>query len=513
MRQKSAFDAHPAPGRDHSEGRLIQVGVLLLGAVLYTLSTGRFLVPLAAWLAPVFLLRVARSHNARTGLALCAFVIVLGYLVAWRGVFLNGWAFVSIYTLLALVHLIPFVVDRILLRRVHGVLQWMVFPVAWASTDYLFALVSPFGTWSLVAYSQWSEPAILQLLAITGLWGFPLLIGSLASTANLAWERGCSGLAGRRPLLACAAVIAIVMVCGALRLSLHPPQQPTLTVAAISVENMKTFGSLWAPLRQPGGLSSAAARDSNSESLDLRRRLFEASARAAQAGASIIVWSEANALVSDSDENALRNEASRFAATHHVYLLAAMAVLTPGRPLARNRTLLYGPDGRQLAMYDKHHPAPGERTEPGTTPPPRIVTDGMRIAWAICYDYDFVGLLRPLQRSGADLLLDPSWDSRSIDPMHTRMAVLQAISTGAAMVRSTEDGLSIAVDGYGRVLAQQDWFSTSRNARIMLADVPRHGSYTVYDRIGDAFGWLSVAVLMLLTCSALFSRAHFHYKT
>lgn len=108
----------------------------------------------------------------------------------------------------------------------------------------------------------------------------------------------------------------------------------------------------------------------------------------------------------------------------------------------------------------------------------------------ICWDADFPATIRQAGRNGTDLLLVPSNDFREIDPMHTQMAVFRAIENGVSLVRQASNGLSIATDPYGRVLAAMDHFTASD--RVMVAQVPTQGVSTIYAVIGDLFGWLAV---------------------
>jgi len=113
------------------------------------------------------------------------------------------------------------------------------------------------------------------------------------------------------------------------------------------------------------------------------------------------------------------------------------------------------------------------------------------ISGLVCWDADFAATVRQAGRNGTDILLVPSNDNRAVDPMHTRMAVYRAIENGVSLVRQASNGLSIVTDPYGRVVGAMDHFSASE--RVMVAQVPTHGVFTVYSVIGDLFGWLAVA--------------------
>jgi len=81
------------------------------------------------------------------------------------------------------------------------------------------------------------------------------------------------------------------------------------------------------------------------------------------------------------------------------------------------------------------------------------------------------------------------------------MAVFRAIENGISVVRRAEQGRSITVDPYGRVLAKMDHFTASE--RVMVAQVPTQGVFTVYSVIGDLFGWLSVVGFVVVAIWAV----------
>ena len=125
-----------------------------------------------------------------------------------------------------------------------------------------------------------------------------------------------------------------------------------------------------------------------------------------------------------------------------------------------------------------------------------VETSHGRIATAICFDLDFPQLVRQTGRAGADIVLAPSSDWRAIDPIHTRMATFRAIENGAAVLRQTKRGLSIAVDHAGRVLAEVDYFRSEDH--VMVAVVPTRGVTTIYSKVGDVFAWLCLVALTAL---------------
>ena len=85
-----------------------------------------------------------------------------------------------------------------------------------------------------------------------------------------------------------------------------------------------------------------------------------------------------------------------------------------------NASILIGPDGNIIGIYDKTHPFPGERkeyggwTEAGTSAEV-YETELGTIGMIICYDGDFPELSRLLAVKGAEVIVRPSALLRSYD--------------------------------------------------------------------------------------------------
>ncbi len=92
----------------------------------------------------------------------------------------------------------------------------------------------------------------------------------------------------------------------------------------------------------------------------------------------------------------------------------------PERGTIYNSSVLIGPDGEVIGIYDKTHPFPVERQECGgwvTTGQHAEVFDTAlgKIGMIICYDGDFPELSRLLAVKGAEIILRPSALLRSYD--------------------------------------------------------------------------------------------------
>jgi apolipoprotein N-acyltransferase len=76
---------------------------------------------------------------------------------------------------------------------------------------------------------------------------------------------------------------------------------------------------------------------------------------------------------------------------------------------------------------------------------------------------------------------------------HARDAVLRSVENGVPMARSAIRGLLTLNDRYGHVVAETH---TNGEFTTLIGDLRLEalGGVTLYDRIGDAFGWLCLAL-------------------
>lgn len=487
---RPATGARPLP-------RTAGLAYLLVALACTSLSIGNAMVPVAAWLAPVLMLRFVRRSPLAFGLALGALAYAAAHIVAWRGVLpFQGMMLVGVAGGVGLLLFTPVAIDRLVAPRLTGLPATLVFPAAWVAVEYLF-MQAGFGSWGAVAYSQYGNLPLLQLLSVTGLSGITFLIGWLASSANMAWE-GEWQAAARRPLLACIGAIGLVLALGGARLTLVRHEAPTVRVAGITVDNMAVFRNSWGPLSYGKPLTAAAAERARPQARKLQAELLARSREQARAGARIIVWTEANALVFKSDEPAFVREGQALARQEGIYLFMAMATMTPGAARAENKLLLVDPQGRVHGSYLKSHPTPGEASIPGDGRMRLLQTPYGLLAWAICYDFDYPALIQQAGRAGADILIDPSWEHRGMNPLHSQMASYRAIENGAALFRPVNGGLGLAVDGQGRVLAMMDHETTAGAAKTLTADLPTRGGRTLYSVTGELVPFASAALLVLL---------------
>jgi apolipoprotein N-acyltransferase len=485
---------------------------LAVAAALLPWTNLQTLVPVAAWLAPIFLLRFVRTQRARVGLPVLVLVMSLTVLVALRDGFYpvaDGVGFYLFVAGLGLGGTVPYALDRLLVPRSRGLARVLVFPAAVTTTELLGTFGNPFGTAGSTAYSQYSSLPLLQLVSVTGIWGLTFLVSWLAPVVNELWERGPGDRTVRTAGALFVAVLSAVLTFGGARLGFGAPAGETVRVAALAPDRQLSERAYSAPRLRPGtGAERAAARDRHfTPVLD---DLFARSQREARAGARIVSWSEAAARVLEEDQAAMIARAAQLAEREQVYLQVSMIVLLrdagrEGAPVNENHAVLLDPSGDVVWDYQKSKPTPGDGQGPGPGVLPSVDTPYGRLATAICQDDFFPALLRQAGRADVDILLLPSSDWDSIAAWHAQQAPFRAAENGVALVRATRQGISLATDAQGRLVGHKgDYFVA--DDQTLVTSVPTDGSDTLYVTIGDSIAYAAAVGLVVLAVLALRPR-------
>ena len=480
------------------------VFVVVLFVVLL-FANGRFSVGIATWISAAMLLFGVRRLSATRGFLLAWTLLTLAWSFQYYGMVpVPTMFYVVIAVTYGLFAALPYLADALLVRRPSRFLQTLIFPAAWAFVDYL-TVFTPYGSWGVTAYSQHEHLVLLQSISVFGMCYITFLIGWVASVFNWTIETGLERPRVQRGVVVLAAVLVLTLGFGGLRLVLQRPTGDTVRVASLSAVakgQQKRSAGLEARMfsnqltdEDRAVLQSIADRQ-NSD-------LFERSAREAQAGAKLIFWGEANASAFKTGEPALFERAAQFARKYRVYLGLSAAVLnlSSDKPL-ENKLVLFNPEGEILFDYWKANPVPGGEARMSAVKSrklPVVDTDFGRLGCAICFDMDFPNFLK--QESDADMLIAPSNDWKAIDPWHTHMARYRAIEQGFNLIRHTSNGLSVGTDYTGRVISKMDHYG--KNDKVLITQLPTRGVTTVYSKIGDAFAWFC---LLLLIGIPIYSR-------
>lgn len=479
---------------------------LAIAAALLLFANGANDVSIAAWLAPIFMLRFVRGRSKKVAFPVAYVALVATFAFQFRGMVpIPGVAHFVFLVVWGIPLVLPYIVDRLVAHRLTSHAACLVFPATWAATEYILSR-GPFATWGSAAYSQYGNLALLQVLSVTGLWGVTFLIGWFAAVCNWVWEEGLASKRARGGAWLCVGTIATVMLLGGARMAFFPPSSPTVRVASISKKVIEPHPSA----ETSGRLFQNKATTQDMHAIQewagaMDDDLLSRAEREMQAGAKIVFWGESNASVMKEDEAAFIARGGDLAAKYHVYLGMALGVLIKGKTLSlQNKLVLIQPDGRVAWEYNKSRPVPGAEAAMqvrGDGKLRGLDTPYGRVSSIICYDGDFPQLLAQAGALGADVMLDPSNDWRAIDPWHTQMVSFRAIEQGFNLIRQTSLGLSAAFDYQGHRLAAMDHYHTSDYA--MVSQVPTRGARTVYSRMGDWFAWVCLGGLGLLTLMPL----------
>ena len=181
-------------------------------------------------------------------------------------------------------------------------------------------------------------------------------------------------------------------------------------------------------------------------------------------------------LRSEADDLVLR-AAADLAGELGVFLHIGSTAIDAGDGMTANRGMVFGPDGKALARYDKIHMFDvdldnGESWRESAVYRPGEVAqtvdlDVARLGMGICYDIRFPHLFRDLALAGADILTAPAAFTRQTGEAHWH--VLQrarAIENGSFVISAAQGGVhedgretyghSLIVDPWGRVIAEVD---------------------------------------------------------
>lgn len=443
-----------------------------------------------AWLAPVPVLWLAFGERAPWR----------AFLAAWAAFALGLTSLVSAYggVLPAPVLTIEILADALLFAIAVGgarraahvfgpVVGMLTFGALWAGVDLLVSLDPAVGTMLSPASAEVGAPMLIQGAALVGFSGVTFLLGTAAAGMALSLRTR-----NPAPVLIAAALFVVNAAYGYWRVS-----QPPAGSLRVALVNSNTYG-YWVPSsheHQPAAEVAAAALgvvDAYTTQIEqLRGRHVQ-----------LVVLPENIAQI----DAAWRDQAwARLAAAADASGATVVGGFDAIRDGARrNVSLAFSPGVTQPIVYEKRKLVPVAESHvfaPGTGP--RVTPDGTGLE--VCLDMDSPGMIRrdavatrprllavPASEIGTHgdwANLGPAGDGWS----HARDAILRGVEDGLPMARSAGRGLLTLTDRYGRITAQAP---TAAGFTTLVGELPLsgRGGATLYDRIGDAFGWLCLAL-------------------
>ena len=223
------------PGKRSSQLEWVRGSYLWLaiGIVLLIFSNGiHYTMPIATWLAPLFLIRFLRTQPKAKGLVIffllncVAWTIMLFGLLPDLGVPGNGFG-----VFYGIVFFLPYLADRLIAPKTKGFLATLIFPSVWVILEFALASFEFTGSWFALAFTQMDNLPLIQLASITGIYGISFVINWFASVANWTWEEGFSLSKSWKGISLYLGILILVLLYGGAYLTFAPtaPVAPPFT--------------------------------------------------------------------------------------------------------------------------------------------------------------------------------------------------------------------------------------------------------------------------------------------
>jgi apolipoprotein N-acyltransferase len=395
------------------------------------------------------------------------------------------------------------------LARTFGAIALLLSPAVWVATEMGRTYIWDGFPWELLGYSQASVLPVAQLASVVGVYGLSALVAGVSAACAFV----ATDATRRRWIVAGAAALVLVGtgLWGMARLTSGALTHQGTPIRVAVVQGNILQDDKWNPaLAAP-----------------IMQRYIDMTREAIGRGARFILWPESSMPFNYEEEPTRAEAVRRLAREAHVTLLIGSDQIEkiqpvpagkPPAPQYYNAAFLVQPDGTTGAVYRKIHLVPfGEYVplkrllffvgtiveavsdySPGTDTV-LLPVAGHQASTAICYEVIYSSLMRAFVTRGSELLTtitNDAWYGRSSAAyQHWQQASLRAIEEGRYLARAANTGISGFVDPYGRVLQHSGLFQSA----VMTEDLRFLRARTIYSRIGDLVGWLSIA----LTAAAL----------
>ncbi|HXX18946.1 MAG TPA: apolipoprotein N-acyltransferase [Candidatus Acidoferrum sp.] len=353
--------------------------------------------------------------------------------------------------------------------------------------------------WNLIGYAASGNLALVQLTALTGIYGLSFVVAGYGALAAYAI------LAGRQRAWKAAIVTTGVLILIAVSGGYFVPRAQARYVAHLVQTNFAqsyTYPPNW--MAQHTG------------DLD---RLEQISVDSARKMPGLIVWPEVPAPFSlqEADFAARAQQVARDSGQDFLVGVEDWKHDAAGKFIATNSAVLLDPSGNRIFTYDKIRLVPFGEYVPlrrWLTFAGKLTADigdftpgaeyrvgqlpGGSFGSFICYEGVFPGAVRQFTENGAQLLINISndgWFGRSAAPaQHVMMARVRAVENRRWLLRDTNNGFTADVDPYGRTVAQ---LPTDIRGEL---DAPYdfRSDLTLYARLGDWLAWLCVVASVAL---------------
>jgi apolipoprotein N-acyltransferase len=394
---------------------------------------------------------------------------------------------------------------------------------AWVALEWLRGwLISGF-PWSFLGASQFKLVPLIQIAAVTGVFGVSFIVVwlslALYAAAEMIFHNPSKRHVWQAEIVLPLTATVLFFVGGMFVADRNLPVERTLHIVCVQPSVPQTL--IWSPAEDEKRFAE----------------LLAVSKRAVTNGTDLLVWPESGVPMFDG----VYNVVSRFAQSNHVAILfnGDDAEFRTDATNFFNSAFLIQPDGKCAGVYHKQKlvifgeyvplarwlpflkyltPIEGGWT-PGDKPvifqldgwgerprePLVNLEDGstgvsphqpINISPLICFEDVFPGTTRAAAAAGPDLLINltnDGWFGESAEQwQHLANAVFRAVENGVPLVRCSNNGITGWIDAHGRL---QQIFRTPAGseygAGAITLKIPlpaQKSAPTFYQRHGDWFG-------------------------
>ncbi len=457
---------------------------LLIGFIFLFFFSGKWILPIAAFIAPIFLIRFLRFQKPLKGFLIIVLAGWVSNIFVWKGMLpMSGFFYYLVSFMMSVFTSLTFLLDRLYTQKFKGIISTLIFPSVYVIMDYITILTNPSGSYGTLVHTQSSLP-LLQLISITGIWGVIFIITWTASLINWLWDFQFEKNKVYSALWVFGVPIIAVIFWGQIRLS-TTIDSPTVRIASIN--------------------STKAAykhrMTTNFDSLveKANQEFLKNCETAASSGAKIIFGRETIISLPTNKETDFIEKVKTLAIRDSIYIGIPIHVMPEksSNENPENKITWISPKGDILFTYHKAMPTyPGE-CDYGDGVIKYFDSPYGRIGSAICFDMDFPSLIKQTGKMDIDIFLVPGSDWEEISPYHSYVASIRGIENGFNMVRSVFKGFSASFNYKGQLISSNDFFKTDEV--ILYSDVPVKGQKTVYTLLGDYFAWLCIIFFLSIS--------------
>jgi apolipoprotein N-acyltransferase len=394
----------------------------------------------------------------------------------------------------------------------------------WVALEMVVARLFTGFPWNLLGASQYQLVPLLQIAAVTGIYGVSFIIVwaslSLLSAGLMIVLRPATRSMWAGEVMLPALALAILFSSGFRQAASDSVPGRVVKVGLVQPSIPQTL--IW----------------DQSRDLERFRDLIQLSEQALTNRPDLLIWPEA-AVPSFARWNTnIYPAITNLVRQHHVWLILGSDDLARLPPPASqdefeyyNASFLVSPEGEFVSRYRKRNlvifgeyiplvrwlpfvkwftPIEGGFT-PGDRPVPFVLTrPDVKTSTLICFEDTFPGTARAAAEDDTDFLVNLTnngWFGESAAQwQHAASAVFRAVENGLPLVRCSNNGLTGWVDAHGRL---RDIFRDQRgtiygpgflSVQIPLPPAGQPRVPTFYHQHGDLFGWACVglAVVSLL---------------